>query len=193
MAYAGGLWVSDEGHKRRRATKVRIGERLCLLTQDHAEGMRVFPDGGPRQYGLALHHSQGVEILRGPEVHRVIAQVIPALTPFGGDHQQVNCAIEMIDSSGSAQYYINDALESANREYGFFTKLPVESRLALEMSLQEDGERRALNGELAALERAWRDAEQIAAIADSLLVPGDVLERIAGLRKEVRSPGFAFS
>ena len=43
------------------------------------------------------------------------------------------------------------------------------------------------------LERAWREAEQIAAIADSLLMPGDVLERIAGLRRGVRSPGFAFS
>jgi hypothetical protein len=61
------------------------------------------------------------------------------------------------------------------------------------MSLQEDGERRALNGELKALERAWRDAEQIAAIADSLLLPGDVLERVTGLRKDVRSPGFAFN
>ena len=31
------------------------------------------------------------------------------------------------------------------------------------------------------------------AIADALLLPGDVLERIAGLRKNLRSPGFAFS
>jgi hypothetical protein len=29
-------------------------------------------------------------------------------------------------------------------------------------------------------------------IADSLLLPPDVLERIAGLRKGTRSPGFAF-
>ena len=60
-------------------------------------------------------------------------------------------------------------------------------------SLQEDGERRVLEGELETLERAWREAEQIAAIADALLLPGDVLERIAGLRKNLRCPGFAFS
>lgn len=40
--------------------------------------------------------------------------------------------------------------------------------LALEMSLQEDSERRALEGELAALEAAWREAEEIARIADAL-------------------------
>jgi len=193
MAYAAGLWVGDEGHKRRRATTIRLGDRLCFLTQDHAEAMRIFSDGGPRNYGLAFHHTKGVELLRGPEVRRVIARVIPALSPFGGDRNQVNSAIEMIDTSGSAEYYINDALESANRSSGFITQLPVESRLALEMSLQEDGERRALNGELAALERAWREAEQIASIADNLLMPGDVLERITGLRKNFRSPGFAFN
>ena len=43
--------------------------------------------------------------------------------------------------------------------------------LALEMALQEDVERRALEGELAALEAAWREAEEIARIADAL--PGD--------------------
>ncbi|AHG88004.1 hypothetical protein J421_0467 [Gemmatirosa kalamazoonensis] len=41
-------------------------------------------------------------------------------------------------------------------------------RLALEMAANEDVERRALEGELAELEAAWREAEEIAAIADQL-------------------------
>jgi hypothetical protein len=40
--------------------------------------------------------------------------------------------------------------------------------LALEIALQEEAERRALEGELAALEAAWREAEEIARIADAL-------------------------
>jgi hypothetical protein len=40
--------------------------------------------------------------------------------------------------------------------------------LALEMASHEDAERRAMEGELAALERAWRDAEEVAAIADGM-------------------------
>jgi hypothetical protein len=36
------------------------------------------------------------------------------------------------------------------------------------MALTEESERRALEGELAALEAAWREAEEIAAIADAL-------------------------
>jgi hypothetical protein len=40
--------------------------------------------------------------------------------------------------------------------------------LALEMALHEESERRALEGELALLEAAWRDAERIAHIADTI-------------------------
>ena len=46
--------------------------------------------------------------------------------------------------------------------------VPLVDRLALEMAAHEDAERRALEGELAELEAAWRDAEEIAAIADAL-------------------------
>ena len=42
--------------------------------------------------------------------------------------------------------------------------------MALEMALHEEQERRALEGELWMLERAWREAEEIAAISDNLLV-----------------------
>jgi hypothetical protein len=40
--------------------------------------------------------------------------------------------------------------------------------LALEMALHEEVERRALEGELAILQSAWREAEEIAALADRL-------------------------
>ena len=39
------------------------------------------------------------------------------------------------------------------------------------MALHEEQERRALEGEPAQLELAWREAEEIAAIADNLLLP----------------------
>jgi hypothetical protein len=54
---------------------------------------------------------------------------------------------------------------------GALPRLPAPMRLALEMALHEDTERRAMEGELALLEAAWREAEEIAAIADSLFAP----------------------
>ncbi len=47
-------------------------------------------------------------------------------------------------------------------------RLPLVDRLALEMAANEDTERRALDGELRVLERAWREAEAQAEISDGL-------------------------
>ncbi len=55
-------------------------------------------------------------------------------------------------------------------------------RLALEMALHEETERAAMQGELAQLEAAWRDAEEIAGIADNLTIPASVNERFEQLR-----------
>lgn len=60
--------------------------------------------------------------------------------------------------------------------------LDTAARLALEMAAHEEQERRALDGELAELERAWQDAEEIAAIADDLLLPASIGERLGQLK-----------
>jgi hypothetical protein len=67
------------------------------------------------------------------------------------------------------------------------SKMPREDRLALEMAAHEDGERRALEGELVTLEEAWREAEEIAAIADRLLFPEALENLFLKLKGEVRS------
>jgi hypothetical protein len=47
--------------------------------------------------------------------------------------------------------------------------VPLVDRIALEMAAHEESERKALDGELEALTAAWREADEIAAIADALL------------------------
>ena len=54
---------------------------------------------------------------------------------------------------------------------GYVKTMPKPTRLALEMALHEEQERRALEGELWLLEQAWKEAEEIAAISDDLLLP----------------------
>jgi hypothetical protein len=51
------------------------------------------------------------------------------------------------------------------------------------MALHEEAERRALAGELHELERAWREAEEIAAIADDMFLPTGVLGALERFRK----------
>jgi hypothetical protein len=58
---------------------------------------------------------------------------------------------------------------TGSEERALLHRVPDVDRLALEMASNEDAERRALRGELAALKEAWREAEEVAAIADHLL------------------------
>jgi hypothetical protein len=50
------------------------------------------------------------------------------------------------------------------------------------MAAHEDHERAAVEGELALLEQAWREAEEIAKIADDLTLPDRVRAALARLR-----------
>jgi hypothetical protein len=88
-----------------------------------------------------------------------------------------------IELAGDPSEYFGHAARQASRlGITALTDLPHEVRLALEMAAHEDAERRALEGELAELEQAWRDAEEIAGIADEMLLSPEVEGRLAQLR-----------
>ena len=70
-------------------------------------------------------------------------------------------------------------------------RVPLATRLALEMATHEESERRALEGELYILEAAWRQADEIAAIADDMFLPqsvDDELARLKDARDDARNP-----
>jgi hypothetical protein len=63
-------------------------------------------------------------------------------------------------------FWAHGGVGSAERQP--LLRTPLVDRLALEMAAHEDAERTAMAGTLAALERAWRDAEELARIVDAL-------------------------
>jgi hypothetical protein len=62
-------------------------------------------------------------------------------------------------------------------------RYPAELRLAVEMAVNEENERIAMQGDLALLELGWKEAEEVAAIADRLLIPGELERRLERMRK----------
>lgn len=160
---------------------------------------------------LDLRFKNGQRRYTGAEAERVASIVIPKVNRFGGKKNDVADAVTAIESLGSSERflsYLSDVAPShmksmtagvsarkAKSRHGEFTKyglysLPANYRLALEMALHEESERRALEGELEELERAWQDAEEIAGIADNLLVPESVdaqFERMKTANKRLKS------
>jgi hypothetical protein len=116
---------------------------------------------------------------------RALGAILPAAIGWGGSRAEVRAAVARIEAAGNPERYFRQAeLDARKLGWGYreLWQMPAEVRLALEMSANEDAERRALEGELAALERQWRDAEAIAAVADTLAVPTAVERRLERLR-----------
>jgi hypothetical protein len=110
--------------------------------------------------------------------------VLPLLNRSGGARYDVERAVAMLaDRRDPASLFAAlagaDALRTA-RTAGLGQLAPP-YRLALEMAAHEEQERRALEGELHELETAWRRAEEIAAIADDLLLPERLTSRLGQL------------
>jgi hypothetical protein len=156
--------------------------------------IRVGNDGS---FGLDLEHSTGALRLDGMEARRVATMILPAVTRLGGTRDEIQQAVERLERAGDAERYLTQAARHGQRisrhargimheqmddyETGLLA-LSTPFALALEMALHEEQERRALEGELAELEAAWREAEEIGAIADSLLLPEWVEDAVQRLR-----------
>jgi len=142
---------------------------------------------------LFLRFKNGSAQFEGREAERIASIVISKVNRFGGGRKAVSEAVSEIEQAGSAEGYLARLTGTAQtyerpypskrrsrwsghydfNKYGLYS-LPAQHRLALEMALHEEAERRALEGELAELEIAWKEAEEIAAIADNLLLPESV-------------------
>src|ERR687886_2167147 len=141
---------------------------------------------------LDLPHDGGWTHIDGGAALRVLSQLIAGANRLGATDAQVREAVRDVDDAGDAATYLARAstkgdwrftrvMSLLNEMRGLGAlRLSASERLALEMALNEESEYRALEGELAQLEQAWRDAEEIAAIADSLL-PEAISSRLSAL------------
>jgi hypothetical protein len=137
---------------------------------------------------LAVQHDRGWAEFHGGAAVRATARVISGANRFGGSDARVQDAVRQIEDAGDATKYLATAARRNQWRSGRFTsllntyrglgalKLSSTERLALEMAVHEENERRALEGELAALQEAWREAEEIAAISDVELTPPKLYE-----------------
>jgi fructose-specific component phosphotransferase system IIB-like protein len=125
--------------------------------------------------------------LHGADIMRVLGALLPRTNRLTGGVRNVRRAVDALEAAPSPERLLRDAAAEAQRHYdtkpvlqlyeqGALATIPAPLRLALEMAAHEEQERRALEGELAELERAWRAAEEVAGIADGMLVP-DAVER----------------
>jgi hypothetical protein len=183
-------------HDARLVNAPDVGTWQLHVAHEESEPSRVWseslrtatspaPDAGPR----------AVTVLSGDDALRAAGQLLPKLNAAGARAPQVQSAVRLIEEVGDPVKMF--AIQAERGRPGprsrrtpahglAIGELSTEVRLALEMAAHEEAERRALEGELALLEEAWRDAEEIAAIADDMFLPEGTADRLETLRREAR-------
>ena len=139
-------------------------------------------------------------LIRGDDALRAAGKLLPAINRSGARRGEVDEAVRMIggvsEPSKLFKRYAARNISLPNRRTSLtglpghvLSALPKEVRLALEMATHEESERRALEGELAMLETAWQEAEEIAAIADDMFVSDETRARLSELKRAtIRHP-----
>lgn len=159
------------------------------IAKDEVGLQRIKPSG-EHESGWVLDlgrpwHPGAPTELAGPAAVHALSLILPKVNAAGAGPSQVRDAVRLIEEAGSPETFL-PAVEyqarSIGRGYSPIRRLPRELRLAIEMAAHEDAERTALEGELALLEAAWREAEALAAIADDLVLPASVLDRLDAIR-----------
>jgi hypothetical protein len=173
-------------------------EKAALVRTDGEWGLLVsYNRGGARRLdrdapSFRLKDETQEVTLRGEQAIKVAGKLLPAVNEDGAKSRDVQSAVELIGQEADParlfdRYAGGLATRTARRferDAGHrFMNLPKEVRLALEMAAHEEQERRALEGELAILEAAWREAEEVAKIADDMFTPGDADAKLESLRK----------
>lgn len=169
--------------------------RTTVLRGQDITSVFLSPDDNDDGWMLRVAREPGDILLRGADATGTLGRLLAFSNRVGAHEDIVMDAAERLISAGSASAYLR--MTAALSERSARSPLDrqnasVEARLALEMALHEETERRAEDGDLSMLRDAWRDAESLAAIADQLILPAWTGERMRGLldtdRKDSTAP-----
>jgi hypothetical protein len=172
------LWMNG-----RTLLTVRTPEGKTLKLKRPHLGKAAIRQNDDDTWSIVMSVAKKEHTFSGPEAERVAGLIMPKLNSGGAGVKSVQDAVRHIELAGGPQEYLQRIVVDPPRkagtlryykDHGQLGAFPTHARLALEMALHEEQERRALEGELATLEAAWKSAEEIAAISDDLLLPESV-------------------
>jgi hypothetical protein len=193
--------VRVPGYDRLGTVRLKQLERAALVQHEDDWGLRVAFEISNREpvrdpSPFAIHRPIGgwkreeTVILTGDHALRAAGKLLPAINAAGAKRGEVESAVRIVEQTADtsrlfARYAaapprVGRRLSDVHGHV--LANLPNEVRLAFEMAAHEDTERRALEGELALLEAAWRQAEEVAAIADDMFVTDDTRAKLGEMR-----------
>jgi hypothetical protein len=165
--------------------------RILKVRKQNLEKSRILVNSERREdWAVYVKHQHGEDRFEGEEAVRVVGLLLPGINVMIGAKPIIREAVNQIEDAGDPEVYLSHVADEVRdqterdsgamfkKKPGLITRLPKPTKLAIEMAVHEESERRALAGELLTLEAAWREAEEIASIADNMFVPQETEEFI---------------
>ena len=139
-------------------------------------GTRLRPATDESGFKIEIRKRKHRSWYEGAEARRFAGAILPRMNAMGGKKDTVQHAVDRIEHHGHPERFLSDIVQGDRFHDkkgvpGYINKMAKPTKLALEMALHEEQERRALEGELWLLEQAWKEAEEIAEISDNLFLP----------------------
>lgn len=164
----------------------------------------ILPDGrvatvNPVRYGTALlrpHPTEGwalhydyqkrAALLHGTPATHTLRNLLTTVNYNGAVKRDVDSAAALLSEFATPGDFIRKLARAGERtRITSLAHYPTAIRSALEMALHDDAERRAMEGELEGLKTEWLLAEEIARIADDMLLPAEVNARLHAMGEGV--------
>lgn len=184
-----GSLVVNVARKHGKLLPVRIpaaNEQVIEIERVFAGQCRLRSATNDEGWELQVPNTGKGEVLTGNTAVHALGLILPHVNQAGARTTTVHDAVQEVEALDSPREYFTVAEAKARKAgwaYGVLQDWPRTIRLALEMAAHEDEEKLYLEGELHLLERAWREAEEIAAVADTLALPERVTTALAKLRR----------
>lgn len=169
--------VASRIRARQRLSAIVHGDERLTVRRRHLASVRLETSADESDVQLVVPHDHGTATLRGDRALGALASLLVHVNGSGGSRRDVELATRKLDYFGSPEALLKFAARAAS-----VPALGHQQRLAVEMAVHESRERQAMEGELAVLEAAWREAEELAAIADNLIAAPEADAKLDRLR-----------
>lgn len=155
--------------------------------------IRLRRTGAHGHIGVIVPSRPEAPMLMGTDALRYLGRILPFTNWKSGSTREIDAAIALVERAEAPPIRGEVGLAPWERllqgkKRVALSDLPTSRLLALEMAIDEALELNALQGRAIRLQPAWKEAEEIASIADELLVPSIVPAWLARLRSRKGKP-----
>ena len=173
--------------------RLRTARLVARVPLHNVPQIRLRRTGDHGHIGVILPSHADSPMLVGAEALAYLSRILPLANWRSGSTRDIETALALVERAEAPPPKGEASLASWERllqgkKRVTLVDLPTAHRLALEMAIDEAVELKALQGRAIRLQPAWQEAEEVAAIADDLLMPPSILTWLSRLKSRKDRP-----